>query len=744
MVWKNTFLWFCSFITMATAYAQSDSLYVIPRVSGITVDGHVDEAAWETIPPLPLVQYEPNAGALPTEKTEIRIAYDDTYFYASMRAYDNDPDGIRATSLYRDKISGSDHIEILLDTYNDNETAYVFTTTPTGLRHDLEISNDATGGTISTGGWLNRDFNTFWDVETTITQEGWFAEIRIPFSSLRFQESEGKVIMGLILQRKVARKMERLIYPAIPPKTNFAFLRPSLAQKIVFTGIKPSKTLYVSPYVLGGYVKANELNGTGTEYIAQNKFEKAIGADVKFSITNNLTADFTLNTDFAQAEADDQLVNLSRFSLFFPEKRQFFQERASIFDFKTGGLSRLFFSRRIGLTDDGQQVPIYGGIRMIGRMKTWDLAFLNMQTKSLDTLPSENFGVLRVRRRIFNKNSFVGGMFTSRMDVEGNKNIAYGIDGLIRVFADDYLTVQWAQTFDSRTDDDDLKNFNSGRLALELNRRRRKGFGYTVGTILSGPNYNPGIGFVDRNDFKYGIGAVSQTWLKETGPFIWHKIELLGNAYLSNRDHEVLSSEIGTEWSFSRRNIDGGSIAVKHVYENLIEELPLSSEVNIPPGSYDFYRFTGSYKMAVDRTVRTSATLETGSFYDGWLHSLALNPTWYLSKHFQLNLQYSFNYAEFTDRAALLNFHIARLSIGTALDRKVSTNALVQYNSAADLFTANVRFRYNFREGQDLWVVFNSGLNTNRKAYLPVQPSINSQSILVKYIHTLVFAKRTK
>ncbi|MDZ7615213.1 MAG: hypothetical protein U5K51_17070 [Flavobacteriaceae bacterium] len=181
-----------------------------------------------------------------------------------MRAYDSDPKGIRATSLYRDKISGSDHFEILLDTYNDNENAYVFTTTPTGLRNDLAISNDATGGTISSGAWLNRDFNTYWDAESTVTEEGWFAEIRIPFSSLRFQEVDGKVIMGLSVQRKVARKGERLVFPAIPPKTDYAFLTPSLAQKIEFKGIKPEKTIYVTPYVLGGIEERNTLNQAGT------------------------------------------------------------------------------------------------------------------------------------------------------------------------------------------------------------------------------------------------------------------------------------------------------------------------------------------------------------------------------------------------------------------------------------------------------------------------------------------------
>lgn len=739
MLLKSLILCTFTICIILESSAQSDRNFVIPKTDGIIFDGKVDEPVWDTIDPVPMVQYEPNAGALPTENTEIRFAYDDQYFYGSMRGYDSDPNGVRATSLYRDRIRGSDHFEIMLDTYNDNENAYIFTTTPTGLRHDAAISNDATGGTISSGSWLNRDFNTFWDAESTITDEGWFAEIRIPFSSLRFQEVNGKVTMGLTVQRKVARKLERLVYPAIPPKTNWAFIRPSLAQKIEFRDIKPSKKIYVTPYVLVGYENSNKLNQSETGYTNHDEFQKEIGGDIKLSITNNLTADFTINTDFAQAEADDQLVNLTRFSLFFPEKRQFFQERASVFDFRTGGLSRLFFSRRIGLTDDGQQVPIYGGVRMIGRLKTWDLGFMDMQTQRLDSIPSENFGVLRVRKRVFNQNSFVGGMFTSRIDTEGNKNLAYGLDGLIRLFGDDYLTVQWAQTFDSLTENGGGSDFKSGRLALDLNRRRRRGFGYNIGTILSGPNYNPGVGFVDRNDFKFGTVAASHTWLRQEGFFIWHKLEMQGNTYVNNEDHQVLSAEAGPEWTFSRRNLDSGGVGVKWVYENLLEPFKLSDDVSIPVGTYDFYRFMAIYSIAGDNTISAGLKLETGTFYDGWLNSLTFTPRWYLSKHFQFNLEYVYNNAEFKDRDEVFKFHITRLRIGTAVNRKFSTNALVQYNSSIDLFSANIRFRYNFREGQDLWVVLNSDLNTNRLDYNPELPAVDTESILVKYIHTFIF-----
>lgn len=719
--------------------AQSGPPMHLSRIENIRFDGRVNEPGWEAIDPLPMVQYEPNAGAPPTERTEIRLAYDDKYIYVSIRAFESHEGEVRATSLYRDQIAGSDHLEILLDTYNDNQTGYIFTTTPTGIRNDADVANDATVSTVLQGSAFNRDFNTYWDAESTQTAEGWFAEMRIPFSSLRFQEVNGEVTMGITVQRKIAHKNERLVFPAVPPITNWAFLRPSLAQKIVLTGISPSKTLYVTPYVLGGHTKTNSLNTAGDAYVSNTDSQFEVGGDVKFSITNNLTADFTINTDFAQAEADDQLVNLTRFSLFFPEKRQFFQERSAVFDFRTGGISRLFFSRRIGLTDTGQQVPIYGGVRLIGRSSDWDFGLLDMQTQPLDALPTENFGVLRLRKRVLNANSFVGAMFTSRLDGNGNTNLAYGLDGLVRVSGDDYLTLQWAQTFDSQQASGASNDFKNGRLALEFNRRRRQGLGFTFGTIYSGENYNPGVGFVDRADFTFGTAAVSQTWLNKEGPFIFHTLQPFANAYLTNADRDVLSSEYGLEWLFTRRNQDNGGIKFRQSYENLPTDFGLAQGVTIPAGEYDFSRVNLRYTQAIDRLMRTGVEVETGSFYDGWLTSASVSPSWYVSRYFQVNLQYVYNYGEFKDRGQLMNFHIARLRIGTALDRKLSLNGLFQYNGAQDLFSLNARLRYNFREGQDLWLVFNSGLNTERDRLMPTLPAVESQSVLVKYIHTFIF-----
>ena len=399
--------------------------------------------------------------------------------------------------------------------------------------------------------------------------------------------------MGLTVQRKIARKLERLVFPNIPPENDWAFLKPSLAQKILIKGVKPTKTVYITPYLLSGVARTNMLNDRENGYEWDNDPELDIGGDVKFSVTNNLTMDFTVNTDFAQVEADDQLINLSRFSLFFPEKRQFFQERSAVFEFRTGGLSRLFFSRRIGLTDDGMPVPIIGGVRLTGRINTWDVGALNMQTRNFDSFESENFGVFRIKRRVLNEQSTIGAIFTSRIGRNGGRNIAYGVDGLIRLFGDDFLAVKWSQTFDETHEDrPQRESLNNGRLTLELNRRRRAGFGYNIGAIYSGADYLPRMGFVGRNNFKFATGSLSHTRLfPEDSAFIWQTFDLTGSVYVDNDDEAVESADIGPQWKFSTRTLDSGHLGFKWVYENLSEEFALSDEVMVPIGDYRFARF---------------------------------------------------------------------------------------------------------------------------------------------------------
>ena len=311
--------------------ARSEAPFSIQRLEGpIDLDGMSNEPAWEGITPLELTVYQPVYKAAPSQPTEIRVAYDDDYVYVSGRMYDSNPHGIRGNSLYRDEYAGDDTFSIILDTFNDNENMLWFATTPTGVRFDWAVANDAQISSDFRGA-INSSWNTFWDAASIVTDQGWFAEIRIPFSSLRFQDQNGKVVMGMSAYRYIARLNERHMYPDTPPNWSLGWAKASEAQDVVFEGVYNKKPLYVTPYVSGGSRFVNELNDAETTYLSDTDFTREAGVDLKYNLTSNLTMDLTVNTDFAQVEADDEQVNLTRLSLFFPEKRQFFQERAGHF-----------------------------------------------------------------------------------------------------------------------------------------------------------------------------------------------------------------------------------------------------------------------------------------------------------------------------------------------------------------------------------------------------------------------------
>jgi len=722
-----------------TVYAQSNEAVPITRITEpITLDGMSDEQAWANVDPFPMVIHEPIFGAVPTERTEMLAVYDDDYIYFAMRGYDSDPDGIRGNVLIRDRFGSDDYFEVMIDTFNDNENAMIFTTNPNGIRRDVAVSNDVTG---PIGSWLNADFDTFWDTAVTVNDEGWFAEVRIPFSSLRFQDDDGRVVMGLSLHRIIVRKTERAIYPAIEPNTNFAYLKPSRMQKIVLDGVESQRPVYIRPYVLGGIERLSEEVSDGSGYRFNNNRMAEAGLDVKYGLTNNLTLDLTLNTDFAQVEADDQQVNLSRFSLFFPEKRQFFQERAGLFEFRTGGQSRLFHSRRIGLTNNGEMVRILGGARVVGKVGDWDVGILNMQTDKQGNQVGENFATIRLRRQILNPYSYAGVIGTSRIGVDGQYNVAYGVDGSFRLYGDDYLTFTWAHTFDETEGFQRSSSpTESGRISAEFERRLQDGFGYETGFVWSGPDYNPGMGFIQRTDFTQFSQEFNYTYRHDgESPFISNSFGVEAELFYRNLGWELETVQLESDWSYLLKSGNQGSVGVNMTQENLLFSFNLDDDTIIAAGDYTFYQLVGSYSMSRAGLFRFSANAEVGGFYDGEGVTISFQPSWNVSRHLEIGGSYNFVYVDFSERNQQFTSHLARLRLGVPFNRQVSTNLFFQYNSVTDSFTTNARFRYNFSEGNDLWVVYNEDLNTNTRPYmLPEMPRSRFRTFMVKYTHTFI------
>lgn len=726
---------FFLFIVFSANSQNLNKLKISRLTNEIVFDGKIDEPAWLLIDTLPVTMHIPVFRGKLTERTIIRVAYDEQYLWIGARLLVNNPDDIMASSKKRDELNAnSDFFGVVIDTYNDNENAMSFFTTPTGLRLDATISNDA-----STEEPLNPDWNTFWETKTTRDEYGWYTEMRIPFSSLRFQTKNGITEMGFICWRWSARSTQNITFPAIDPKYGmWATWKPSLAQKIVFENIKPSKPVYLAPYVLAGNTNSNQLNESETEYFNEQKPDFELGADLKYSLTSNLTMDLTLNTDFAQVEADDQQINLTRFSLFFPEKRMFFQERSSIFDFKLGGPNNLFYSRRIGIDNDGNPVRILGGARIYGRLGKWDVGLLNMQTAKSQELPSENFGVLRFRRQVINRNSYVGGIFTSRLGTNGNYNTAYGFDGIFRVFGDDYMDVKWAQTFEN-----DVKNntfsLKPTRMRVNWQRRTEKGLAYDISLSHSGSGFNPGAGFEIRDNYRAIRSQLQWGWLSDENSKLFSHAPLFELMNFYNSENGVMESGVyGVGWKFQTKKFLMGQFQLKRMFENVEEEFSFSDNVEVPIGKYSFYGFEGMMMTPMTRKFYTLLTLEGGQFYDGNRFSFTTGPFLNFSSSVVLSGTYQFDAINFNGRNQNFTNHIARVKLEYMYSTKFSASSFVQYNTLDAGFIGNFRLRYNPREGNDFYLVFNEMRNLKPELEIPRLPQLSNRTILLKYTHTFI------
>jgi hypothetical protein len=709
--------------------AQGEGVISLPRIEGpVRIDGTVDEAAWERIPPVRLTTHTPVFGRPPSEATTIRIAYDSDYLYAAGVFLDSDPDGIRSNSLYRDRWAGDDAFTLFLDTFNSNESALWFETNPAGVRMDRTLSDDANE---YDGSW-----NTFWDVATMRFREGWAAEMRIPLSSLPFQVDDGRVVMGVTIARLISRKNEWVTFPSIGPSWDIR--QPSVAQDVVLEGVESRTPTYVTPYVLVGGDRQWRM-AAGSAYEPDRTLVREVGVDLKRNLTPNLTLDLTVNTDFAQVEVDEQQINLTRFSLFYPEKRQFFQQRADVFAFNLREGGHLFYSRRIGLTEGGEPVRILGGARLVGRIGAWDVGLLNMQTAATPEVSTENLGAVRWRRRVLNELSYAGGMLTTRLNAEGDHNVGLGLDLALRPSPRDFIAVETVYTVDA--DSADVNPLERSQLHVRWQRRATRGLSFTTDVNRVGRDYRPDLGFADRTGFtwlqffgEYDI-LPANSFLRRWGPGV------LISADVRNGDQSVRQTRWLHWWNYEFPSGASGWIEGLYFRESVRTPFRIANAVDIPPGDYSYFIFNAHHSTAPGALFRFSTDVRVGSFYDGWRTSVTGDVTWNVSNHLELASSYALNALRFGGRGQEVDTHLALLRLRAAANAKASATIFAQYNSVSDRVSVNARLRYNFSEGRDLWIVYDEGINTDRKSLSdadPLLPWSDNRALRIKLTYTFV------
>jgi hypothetical protein len=714
----------------ATVPSPSPSLdrliaWPLPRLTGpIRVDGRSDDLAWQSVPPVPLTVYLPADQAAPTERTVARIAYDDEALYVVFDALEPHPGGVRASSMIRDDDSPGDFVNVMLDTFGDRQNAVAFSTTPGGQRNDWTVSSDAPSFDSFNNAW-----NGIWDLATRRSAEGWHAEYRIPFSTLRFDAERGRVEFGLSINRLTAHSNERVTFPLIEPTASTALWKPSRWQRVSVENIHPRRSIRVTPYVMAGTEGVRSPDPALSPWDRDDRVEA--GADLKMALTQNVNLDLTVNTDFAEAEVDDQRVNLTRFPLFFPERRAFFVERAGTFEVRTGGPDLLFNSRRVGLTPEGEPVRLLGGARIVGRVGGWDFGVFDAQTGKTPAGNRENLGVLRIRRNLLNARSWAGFMVTSWIS-DDSSQAALATDGEINLGGDDYIAFALAGLAGDVSAGADDGVLPRGAFRLRAVRRRNRGFWYDAALASTGSRYTPALGYVERVD---AIQPSAQIGYGRVVSRLGHQLRVSAATRLAYRnasgdfDGALSSVDIalelpsGTTWT--------GSISRQE--DDLVVPFSPTPGTTVPAGRHSagFAQVTLTAPSGPRFVV--GGSLRAGEFYDGTLYSLLLAPEWRASAHLRVSGDIQLDRVDFSARDEREWSRLVRLRVLASATPRLSVSAVIQASSLADLGTANLRLRYNVREGHDLWLVYGHNLNLDRDRMNPSIPPTARSSFLVKY-----------
>jgi hypothetical protein len=685
----------------------------------LSVDGRLDEEVYRALPAIGhFIQTVPDEGESASEKTDAWVMYDDDFMYVSGRCWDTaPPDNWTANEMRRDtnQLRQNDMFGVLFDTFHDGRNGFNFYTNPLGARADQAITDE---------GNPNVDWNPVWNVRTGRFEGGWTVEMAIPFKSLRYRSGLSQT-WGIQLRRAIRRKNEWTHLTPIPASTGGVqgIFRVSLAATLVGLDLpSASKNVEIKPY---GIARSTTDRPTGVS----NHPEKEFGVDAKYGLTANLTADVTVNTDFAQVEVDEQQVNLTRFQLSFPEKREFFLEGRGIFDFgrsgNTGGggsAPTLFYSRRIGLNRN-RVIPIDAGGRVTGKVGKFGLGVMNIQTDTEDVsaTPATNFTVVRVKRDILRRSS-IGALFTNRSEstIGHGSNQAYGIDGAFSFFQNVNMGAYYARTETPGLEGD--ADSYQGRFDYNADR-----YGVRAEYLKVGDNFNPEVGLVRRDDFKRSFGSLRFSprprAIRAVRKFTWEaSLDYLENG-AGQLETRTLSGRFNTEFQTS----DQFSVETSNNHELLVRPFTIATGVTIPTGVYDFSDAQVSYSFGQQRRASGTVSLTYGHFYDGTIATFGysggrVSVTDQLSVEPSLSInRVELPHGDFTTR-------LVRARTDYAFSPRMFASGLLQYNTSDNTFSSNLRFRWEYWPGSELFLVYTDERDTVGTGF----PDLKNRALVVK------------
>ncbi|HET9706290.1 MAG TPA: DUF5916 domain-containing protein [Vicinamibacterales bacterium] len=716
--------------TSASSSAATTHVATASRVTEApTIDGDIlNDPAWAQAAPITgFTQEQPNEGQPVSERTEVRIIFTNDTLYIGAILYDSDPNGIIVSDARRDApLDDTDSFQMIFDTYRDRQNGFVFGTNPAAIEYDGQVTNEGQGGgglgfgqmqSGGSGAGFNINWDAAWTVRTKIGEHGWSAEFAIPFRTLRYPAAATQT-WGINFQRNIRRKNERAYWAPIPRQFNL--YRLSLAGSIGGVQTPALRNFRITPFGLANALKS------GVNPV-DNEMDYDFGGDLKYGITPSLTLDGTINTDFAQVEVDDQQVNLDRFTLFFPEKRPFFLENAGFFSVGNPGEVDLFFSRRIGIGDSGEAIPIMGGGRVSGKAGKFNLGVLNMQTSEFDeAVPSTNFGVIRVSRDLPNRSS-IGGIFTNRIatgdlsDIEKDNGQTYGIDGKIGFGLTTMVSGFMSRTETELSGDRDYA-FN---VRSQTNTPR---WDLNVGYQEVGDAFNPTVGFLSRKNYRKPDVMLMTRWrpedfmkLQELRPHATFRgfwgfdgFQETGFLHLDNHWQFRDSTEVHTGMNLTREGVR----TPFEIYPGVI----------VPPGTYDHAeaQLVAMSNQGAPFSVSMRATI--GGFFGG--DRVALNPTirFRYGDALTTELNYQRNDIDLPGGSFITN--LVRTRVSYSFTPRVFTQALVQYNDRADLWSMNFRFGWLQAANTGLFVVYT---DTRGLYDLFDRPERTDRSFTVKY-----------